>query len=62
MSRFTFLFALAFSLIAQNSAVANSAKCGGDVMCEFEDRGYYVRAPDGWDGKTRLPVDRKSVV
>ncbi|EFL89678.1 PHB depolymerase family esterase [Ahrensia sp. R2A130] len=55
MTRFAFFLAAAFSLIIPSPASAET-ECGGDVMCEFEDRGYYVRAPDGWDGKTTLPV------
>ncbi|MEM1316832.1 MAG: polyhydroxybutyrate depolymerase [Pseudomonadota bacterium] len=47
---------LVLLLLLTTQAQANRAQCGGDVMCELEDRGYYVRVPDSWDGKTRLPV------
>ena len=47
---------LALLLLLPTQTHANRAKCGGDVMCDLEDRGYYVRVPDGWDGKSRLPV------
>ena len=33
-----------------------STACLGDAPCLVGDRSYHVREPDGWDGKTPLPV------
>ncbi|MEW9918290.1 PHB depolymerase family esterase [Marimonas sp. MJW-29] len=30
--------------------------CGAEIPCPLGDRSYHVRLPDGWDGKTALPV------
>ena len=30
--------------------------CQGQRACQLGDRSYHVLAPDGWDGKTPLPV------
>lgn len=30
--------------------------CHGETACPLGDRSYHVRAPDGWDGQTPLPV------
>ncbi|MEM8728511.1 MAG: PHB depolymerase family esterase [Pseudomonadota bacterium] len=32
------------------------APCGIDQPCTIEDRGYFLRLPDGWDGQSELPV------
>lgn len=30
--------------------------CGLDTPCVLGDRSYHLRVPDGWDGKTPMPV------
>ena len=31
--------------------------CQLDIPCELDSgRSYHVKVPDGWDGKTKLPV------
>ncbi len=30
--------------------------CEGEVACALGDRSYHVRAPDGWDGESPMPV------
>ena len=34
----------------------SAAGCIGLTICELGDRSYHVLPPDGWDGKTPLPV------
>ncbi|WP_104017682.1 alpha/beta hydrolase family esterase [Roseovarius nitratireducens] len=31
-------------------------RCHAEVPCALGDRSYHVKEPDGWDGKTPLPV------
>lgn len=33
-----------------------AAACAGAVACTLGERSYHVRAPDGWDGTSPLPV------
>lgn len=49
-----FLLVLLFHLLADDSAAAST--CGGEVFCPLADRGYHLRLPDEWDGRSPLPV------
>lgn len=51
----TFL-AIIFAAFCLSPSLA--ASCGVETACPLpgSDRSYHVRAPDGWDGKTPLPV------
>jgi len=33
-----------------------AADCGTQAPCQLGERSYHIRAPDGWDGQTPLPV------
>lgn len=46
---------LLFSSILSASAT-EPADCGLDIPCELNGRSFHARVPDGWDGKTPLPV------
>lgn len=41
---------------ASEVTVTNKVECGIEEACLLGSRSYHVRAPDGWDGKTPLPV------
>ena len=46
-----FVFVLALPAFA-----AEPSDCELQVACEVGNRSYHARVPDGWDGKTPLPV------
>ncbi|MGI9354081.1 MAG: alpha/beta hydrolase family esterase [Rhizobiaceae bacterium] len=48
---FVFFFALALPVFA-----TEPPDCELQVACEVGNRSYHARVPDGWDGKTPLPV------
>ncbi|MEM9277620.1 MAG: polyhydroxybutyrate depolymerase [Pseudomonadota bacterium] len=37
-------------------AIAQNPECTGNTACQLGDRSYHVLPPDGWDGKSPLPV------
>lgn len=37
-------------------ASPQAAECHAERPCQLDDRSYHVLEPDGWDGKTPLPV------
>ncbi len=39
-----------------NLSAEAAAPCVLDVPCQIGSRSYHARTPDGWDGKTPLPV------
>lgn len=46
---------LLFILLAA-PALAAERECHDEIPCQLGDRSYHVREPDGWDGKSPLPV------
>lgn len=51
-------YALALLWAFATTAVAQSAGdvCHLEVPCELGQRSYHVKEPDGWDGKSAMPV------
>ncbi|MEM1074853.1 MAG: polyhydroxybutyrate depolymerase [Pseudomonadota bacterium] len=50
------IMSLAAMLISAATALATPS-CGGvNAPCQLAERSYHLRAPDGWDGETALPV------
>lgn len=49
------LLTLLFASLAWAAGTLSSA-CADDVPCRIGDRSYHIKTPDGWDGKTALPV------
>ena len=47
---------LSAMLMAMVVAAAPVAACTGAETCQLGDRSYFVREPDGWDGKSPLAV------
>ena len=43
-------------LVSTTTSNAQDYGCTGNTLCELGDRGYHVLPPDGWDGKSTLPV------
>lgn len=43
-------------LISTTTTFAQEYGCTGNTICELGERGYHVLPPDGWDGKSTLPV------
>jgi len=57
LSAFTFALTALASLNTQAIAqTAEQLRCTGDTVCQLGERGYHIRIPDGWDGKSTLPV------
>jgi len=55
------LMAFAASALLQinNPAYTQTAdhlRCTGNTVCQLGERGYHIRIPDSWDGKSTLPV------
>ena len=51
------LIVLALLTMARAIWAADSPeRCTGQTPCMLGERSYHVREPDGWDGKTPLPV------
>ena len=48
------VFMLFFAL--PSHAAEPSETCHAQVPCAVGDRSYHILEPDGWDGKTPLPV------
>lgn len=38
------------------TAAAQTVECTGQTACDLGERSYHLRAPDGWDGISPLPV------
>lgn len=54
---FLFLILVGTTPLAPSSGHATEpADCALAVPCQINGRSYHVRAPDDWDGKTKLPV------
>ena len=53
-----FVFALVAGLISLPEVASADASetCALEVPCEIDGRSYHARVPDGWDGKSSLPV------
>ena len=45
-----------FAPVAALAAGQVAPRCHAEVPCALGDRSYHVKEPDGWDGKTPLPV------
>jgi polyhydroxybutyrate depolymerase len=52
----TLIAATTFGLIAPHAAADTAQPCIADVACSLGDRSYHLLPPDGWDGRTPLPV------
>ncbi|VAV90955.1 POSSIBLE ESTERASE LIPOPROTEIN LPQC, partial [hydrothermal vent metagenome] len=53
------LMMILLSIIWASAAAAVDAQpapCQADIPCQLGERSYYLKEPDGWDGKTPLPV------
>jgi len=47
---------LMLALLAPAGAAMGATPCSGDSPCEVADGRYYAAAPQGWDGRAKLPL------
>lgn len=50
------LFVVLSVLQSQSAAANETSGCQLNVACPLGERSYHARLPDGWDGKSTLPV------
>ena len=52
------LYTLVFALFTTPvlAVGADGSACHAEIPCQLGNRSYHVKEPDGWDGKTPLPV------
>lgn len=56
MTRLIFFLVLVWAMPAAAMGPWQRDTCHLDVPCELGDRSYHVKEPDGWDGKSPMPV------
>ncbi len=48
--------AILLQTAATTNIIADDNSCVGETICQLGERGYHILKPDGWDGKSTLPV------